>query len=100
MRYLISKFRRSSTPWKYLLLGVFLFAQSFAASHEVVHLTQDVQDETCILCHSNDNNPTDTAPRQPVNHVPESNALLVAGDYNVIANKAPHVLNARAPPSA
>tara|TARA_R110002096_G_scaffold430820_3_gene645261 strand:+ start:271 stop:582 length:312 start_codon:yes stop_codon:yes gene_type:complete len=100
VRQLIAKFKQNSSPWKYFLLGLFLFAQSFAASHEISHIGQDIQDETCILCQSNDNNPIDAA------H-PKAPALLdTATDPQLLKQKlalfdgSPRTLTARGPPIA
>ncbi|MEX0297515.1 MAG: hypothetical protein AB3N28_00495 [Kordiimonas sp.] len=100
MQQVTAQLRRNGTPWKYLLLGLFLFAQSFAASHEVVHIAQDIQEETCILCHSNDNNPADTAFLQPAAHTPMSSLQAALGIDNAVADNVAYLLNARAPPLA
>lgn len=88
----------NGTVWKYSLLALFLLVQSFAASHEVNHTDQDLQDETCILCQSNDNTPLDTAP-------PTSNQLVAATAPVVLPALLPApslartgTVSARAPP--
>lgn len=58
--------RQNINAWKYLLLGLFLLAQSLAASHQTSHISHDVQEDTCILCQSTNNHSLDTPRSQSI----------------------------------
>ena len=100
MRHLVEKLRQKAGPWRYLLLGFFLFAQSFAASHEASHIDTDIQDHICILCQSSDNNPADTAHPQSISLASTISKPFAPEDTAPLAGNIPDIQKARGPPTA
>lgn len=89
-----------TNAWKYLLLALFLFVQSFsAAAHQASHIEQDVQEETCILCQSSDNNPIDTTKNQTFESIDFARSALVEQPQGTVNQRIALRFAARAPPS-